>query len=281
MRSRRVRCPTGPCKDCDENAAVASAQASPSGTLAAAGRMLAYLCTAVGPAVGAATAAWLGDSVHQAVGCQHVSAVAIAALCSTIAQCIATVLAACVVRVLGDTWRASVTPGLGVGDFTTLGKDTRKLVRKQSVKAGVKSLASRALIATVGHEVGGLASVACAIITAVTGGVIAAVSIEAAQMRAWSPYSAMMTAYKATYKTAIKTTISSTLKEILRLQAGAASPMCGPIITSTICCGTGIGLRNWIVDQLQAQPGPSALDEAASACPNRRPCPIKGTPTRG
>ena len=67
--------------------------------------------------MGAATAAWIGASMRETIGCQHISAVVIAALCSAIAQCIATSLAAMLIAARGDSWRASVTPGLGFGEF--------------------------------------------------------------------------------------------------------------------------------------------------------------------
>ena len=233
------------------------------------GHIFAYVCTSIGPAIGAAASVCIGESIRETVGCQHTSAVAIAAICSTIAQIIATTIAAAAIGAFGDSWRASVTPGLGFGDYATLGSDTNKLVRKQATKAGFKSFASKALVAAVGSELGVLGTIAFALITAVTGVVLAAVSIEATQARRWSPRDAAVTAYKATYKTAIKTAISTTLKEALRRQ-GAAGPLFGPVFTTALSCGTGIGLRNWIVDVLQ-QERPSASASPArrssSACP--------------
>lgn len=218
--------------------------------------------------MGAATAAWLGESVREAVGCQHTSAVAIAALCSAIAQVVATILAAAVIAILGDSWRASVTPGLGYGELAALGRDTRKLVRKQSTKAAFKSVASRAIVAALGTELGMCATIACAIGTATFGGVIAAVSIETAQKRAWSSRGALSTAFKATYKTAIKTAIATSLKESMRLGGTGA----GPVVTSALCCGTGIGFRNFIVDWLHDELPGAATAECwrEGACPHRK-----------
>ena len=116
MLSRRVRCPPGLCKQCEDIAAAVDDRAAGSSATRV-GQVLAYICTAVGPAMGAATAAWIGASMRETIGCQHISAVVIAALCSAIAQCIATSLAAMLIAARGDSWRASVTPGLGFGEF--------------------------------------------------------------------------------------------------------------------------------------------------------------------
>jgi len=218
--------------------------------------------------MGAATAACIGGSMRDALG-QHLSAVAVAALCSTVAQCIATTIAAVAIAALGDSWRASVTPGIGDGDYATLGRDTRKLVRKQSAKAAVKSLAARALTGIVGCELGVVATVAYAITTAVTGGVVAAVSIECTDKRRCSLESVLSTAYKATYKTAIKTAIATSLRESLR----QGMPFCGPVVTSALCCGTGIGLRNWIVDLLHESTSSRKFEPCAAPpthCPHRK-----------
>ena len=279
FRSRRVRCPPTPCKDCVAEVDATQALQTTDGAHKAvarpvplSGHIFAYVCTSIGPAIGAAASVCIGDSIREIVGCQHTSAVAIAAICSTIAQIIATTIAATAIGAFGDSWRASVTPGLGFGDYGALGSDTSKLVRKQATKAGFKSFASRVLVAMVGSELGLLGTIACALLTAVTGGVLAAVSIEAAQARCWSSRTAAVTAYKATYKTAIKTAISTSLKEALR-RVGTAGPLFGPVFTTALCCGTGIGLRNWIVDELQKERPSGAASPvrrgSSSACPHR------------
>ncbi|KAL1514649.1 hypothetical protein AB1Y20_003740 [Prymnesium parvum] len=266
FRSRRVRGQSGRCKECSHVELCATVQRVRTPQCASfLSHVLAYMCTAVGPAMGAATAAWAGESIRFTLGCQHASAVVIAAVCSGIAQLVATTIAAALIAIFGDSWRASVTPGFGRGDFSALGLDTRKLVRKQTTKAAVKSFASKTIAAAVGQELGVLATVLCAVAAAVTGGVFAAVSIEALHARHWSSRAAMSTAMKATYKTALKTAISSSVKEGIRSWRVSC---CGPVMVGALSCGTGIALRNFIVDWISAQPsGNFSHPRGITACP--------------
>lgn len=225
---------------------------------------LAYLCTAVGPAVGAMSAAhfgegfrcWLGASVICTSVSIPICAVAIAAVCAVIASIVGVAIAAIAAATLGGVWRDAVCTALG----TTTLDSTGKLVRKQSAKAWYKSLASYGLDALVGGSAASLsASFACAVAAAVLGATAAAVSLEALHSRSWSPHAARVTALNATLKTLIKTSISNGTKLAIRQLS-----LCGPLMCAGFSTGLGIGLRNAIVDWINMT---RQTEQHASRCP--------------
>jgi len=274
-RTRELLCVGGSAcaRALDSSFAAFSAAAAPRCLLVA----LAYACTAVGPAVGAASAAaglgsveWVSTLAGSAVGGAALSAVLTAALTA----CIAGTVDAAVTRAarsadLGASWAAASSAALAPETAGSL----RRLVPKQSIKGLAKSLLAQPLDAAVaaaaalGAAPGSSCVLLCwapvlavgrALCAAVLGSIAAALALEASRVslsrrsdRAEAEGGRVLvgaTAGRAAGKAALKTLVAATAKAALR-QHG----LCGPVVAAACSTLLGITCRNWCVDVLRAR----------------------------
>ena len=235
---------------------------------------LAYACTAVGPAVGAATAAaglgsveWVSTLAGSAVAGAALSAVFTAALTA----CIAGTVDGWVTRAarsadLGASWAAASSEAMA----PEMAGSLRRLVPKQSIKGLAKSLLAQPLDAVVaaaaalGSAPGSSCVLLCwppalavgrALCAAVLGSIAAALALEASRVslrrsdRAEAEGGRVLvgaTAGKAAGKAALKTLVAATAKACLKHHG-----LCGPVVAAACSTLLGITCRNWSVDVLR------------------------------
>ena len=235
---------------------------------------LAYACTAVGPAVGAATAAaglgsveWVSTLAGSAVAGAALSAVFTAALTA----CIAGTVDGWVTRAarsadLGARWAAASSEAMA----PEMAGSLRRLVPKQSIKGLAKSLLAQPLDAVVaaaaalGSAPGSSCVLLCwppalavgrALCAAVLGSIAAALALEASRVslrrsdRAEAEGGRVLvgaTAGKAAGKAALKTLVAATAKACLKHHG-----LCGPVVAAACSTLLGITCRNWSVDVLR------------------------------
>ena len=235
---------------------------------------LAYACTAVGPAVGAATAAaglgsveWVSTLAGSAVAGAALSAVFTAALTA----CIAGTVDGWVTRAarsadLGASWAAASSEAMA----PEMAGSLRRLVPKQSIKGLAKSLLAQPLDAVVaaaaalGSAPGSSCVLLCwppalavgrALCAAVLGSIAAAAALEASRVslrrsdRAEAEGGRVLvgaTAGKAAGKAALKTLVAATAKACLKHHG-----LCGPVVAAACSTLLGITCRNWSVDVLR------------------------------
>ena len=234
---------------------------------------LAYACTGVGPAVGAATAAaglgsveWVSTLAGSAVAGAALSAVLTAALTA----CIAGTVDGWVTRAarsadLGASWAAASSEAMAPEVAGSL----RRLVPKQSIKGLAKSLLAQPLDAAVAAAaaLGAAPDSSCvlfcwqpalavgrALCAAVLGSIAAALVLEALRVarrtdRAEAAGGRLLlgaTAGKAAGKAALKTLVAATAKAGLKGHGA-----CGPVVAAACSTLLGITCRNWSVDVLR------------------------------
>ena len=235
---------------------------------------LAYACTAVGPAVGAATAAaglgsveWVSTLAGSAVAGAALSAVFTAALTA----CIAGTVDGWVTNRarswdLGSSWAAASSEAMA----PEMAGSLRRLVPKQSIKGLAKSLLAQPLDAVVaaaaalGSAPGSSCVLLCwppalavgrALCAAVLGSMVAALALEASRVslrrsdRAEAAGGRVLvgaTAGKAAGKAALKTLVAATAKAALKHHG-----LCGPVVAAACSTLLGITCRNWSVDVLR------------------------------
>jgi len=233
----------------------------PSQTSDALALLLFYLCTACGPALGAAMAVCLGSSVCDACAVlfdsetlsRAIGAAGIAAVGAVMAALVNALAAATVSRTLGRRCNSTVS-GLLDAEVVTArsGEQVCRLAEKQATKALWKSLAGTCFAAAVGTAPPVVVSMASAVLASVIGAVVAAVALQVRRScRLATRETARALVSQAVFKTGVKSLCSTSIKVLLRhYDVGSV------VVTTAVGTGVGIAIRNALVDWVRLRRAP-------------------------
>ena len=226
--------------------------------------ILAYACTATGPAAGAAAAVCVSHALSRLGVDPSLAAAVTAFLCAGVACAVGAVCTAAATRVLGRRWRAAVGDdgqaiiaddvGTVAGARRDLRKNLPKQTLKHTVKAGVLAQATSAL--------GAGPPLALAVAAAVAAAVVGAVAAALTLAREPSP----RTARTAALKTLLKTSVSASAKALLKHHG-----VCGAVAGAALGSGLGTALRNAAVDLFFPSDAIAAQPASPPASPDLRP----------